>query len=316
MIGVVDALRDLSGQPHAVTIGNFDGVHRGHRYLIQKLCDDARSRGIRSLVMTFEPHPTSVLRPDVKLERLTTPAAKLALLESSGVDAVAVVEFTREVAALTPDEFLSIVLESAKPQSVVIGEGFRFGSRRSGTTDGIEQFGQAHGFDTTVISRLTDDDAMISSTNIRAALHAGDIAKANEMLGRRYRLLGKVEHGQARGRELGFPTANMVMPSDVCIPGDGIYAAYAHLPAGGGGPFQAMVYIGSRPTFDNGDRIVEANILDFSGDIYTQDLETEFVAFVRGDAAFDSPEALMQQMARDEEVTRATLERERPDSTR
>jgi riboflavin kinase/FMN adenylyltransferase len=313
MIGVADALRDLSGQPHAVTIGNFDGVHRGHRYLIQKLCDDARHRGIRSLVMTFEPHPTLVLRPDMKIERLTTPAMKLSLLESSGVDDVAVVEFTREVAALTPDEFLAIVLESAHPQSVVIGEGFRFGRRRAGTTDVIEAFGRANGFDTTVISRLKDDNEMISSTNIRAALQAGDIAQATDMLGRRYRLIGSVEHGEARGRELGFPTANLLLPDDICIPGDGIYASYAHLPGGDGGPFQAMVYIGTRPTFDNGDRIVEANILDFSGDIYTQDLEIEFVSFVRGDEAFASPEALMQQMVHDEEVTRAILGRAQPE---
>jgi riboflavin kinase/FMN adenylyltransferase len=308
MTGVVQALRGVVEQPHSVTIGNFDGVHLGHRYLIQHLIDDAHARGTRSLLITFEPHPTSVLRPDIRLERLTTPEQKIELLEATGLDEIAVVKFTPDVAAIEPEEFLSIVVASTQAKSVIVGEGFRFGRRRAGDTETIRHFGAKHGFETTILTRLRGDAEMISSTNIRAALHSGDLEHANQWLGRRYRLIGTVMHGKARGRELGFPTANLVLPPDLCIPGDGIYAAFAHVPTRNSGPHQAMVYIGTRPTFDNGDRIVEANILDFSGDLYTQTLELEFVAFVRGDAAFESPEALSAQMARDEDMTRSILQ--------
>lgn len=311
---VRDALTRAGSGPHSVTIGNFDGVHRGHQYLIRSVIDDAEARGTRSLVITFEPHPTSVLRPDTPFQRLTTAELKQALILSLGVDDVAVVPFTRDLAALAPDDFLTLVNDAAHPSSVYVGEGFRFGRGRSGDGETIRSFGERHGFETTVLSRLRDDDEMISSSNIRAALQTGDLQKANRWLGRHYRFGGIVEHGAARGRELGFPTANLLMASDVCVPADGIYAAYAHLSEGLVAPRHAMVYIGSRPTFDNGNRVVEVNILDFSGDLYTQSLDIELVGYVRADQKFDSPESLARQMHQDEVDARATLARATPDS--
>ncbi len=300
-------LAEANGSPHVVTIGNFDGVHRGHQYLIGQVVREARQRGVRSLAITFEPHPASILRPDHSPERLATADEKLALLRATGLDSVVVLEFSREFASLDPDTFLNLVLSTVQPVEVFVGEGFRFGHGRAGDGETIRRFGQQHGFDTTVITRLRDGDQMISSSNIRAALKAGDVDSAADWLGRRYRLLGTVEHGAARGRDLGYPTANLTVDPLVCIPGDGIYAALAHLPDGQMTARQALVYIGTRPTFDNGDRLVEANILDFNGDLYTRALEVEFVAFIRGDQTFDSAEELSEQMALDERQAREIL---------
>jgi riboflavin kinase / FMN adenylyltransferase len=305
--GARAVLNLLSREPHVVTIGNFDGVHRGHQYLVSRVIEDARVRATRSLIITFEPHPTSVLRPEMHFERLTSADAKLALLRATGVDEVAVIPFDREFAGLEPREFLTLVAEAALLAAVFVGEGFRFGRKRSGDGEAIAAFGDERGFDTTIIARLRDDGAMISSSSIREALSHGDVEQAQGYLGRRYRLRGVVEHGAARGRELGFPTANLLLPDDCCVPGDGIYAAYAHASSVGHGAREAMVYIGTRPTFDGGVRMVEVNLLDFTGDLYTQQLEIEFVAFVRGDARFESAEELAAQMQRDERDTRALL---------
>ena len=300
-------LAGAGGQPHVVTIGNFDGVHRGHQYLIQQVVDAAQHRSVRSLAITFEPHPGAVLRPDHSPERLATADEKLRLLRATGLDNVVTLEFSREFANLEPVAFLDLVLSTVAPVEVFVGEGFRFGHGRAGDGATIQQFGDRHGFDTTIVTRLRDDEHMISSSNIRAALKAGNVEDASRWLGRRYRLLGTVEHGAARGRELGFPTANLTADAAVCVPGDGIYAALAHLPDAQMSARKALVYVGTRPTFDNGERLVEAYILDFNGDLYTRELEVEFVAFVRGDQTFPSAEALSAQMADDERSAREIL---------
>lgn len=303
-----ETLANVGSGAHSVTIGNFDGVHRGHQYLVRSVTDDAAERGIRSLVITFEPHPTTVLRPAVTFERLTTPERKLKLIAALGVDDVAVVPFTPDLAALDPDDFLRLVTGAVQPEAVFVGEGFRFGRARSGDGKTIRAFGEVSGFQTHILLRLQDAEDMISSSNIRAALHSGELDNANRWLGRRYRFGGRVEHGAARGRELGFPTANLLVEREVCVPADGIYAALAHLPNSCEVVWQAMVYIGSRPTFDNGERTVEVNVLDFSGDLYTQTLEIELVSRVRGDQKFESADALARQMHADEVDARAALE--------
>jgi riboflavin kinase/FMN adenylyltransferase len=297
-----------------VTIGNFDGVHRGHQYLIQRVIDDARARAARSLAITFEPHPTSVLRPDVPFERLTLPDAKLTEIARTGVDDIVVIPFDREFASLDPEAFLELLANFVQPVAFFVGEGFRFGRGRSGDGATIAAFGAKRGFETTVIPRLQDGDVTISSSSTREALKHGNIARATASLGRRYRLGGTVEHGAARGRTLGFPTANLLLPPNVCVPGDGIYAGFAHGASGAPGARQAMIYIGTRPTFDGGERQVEVNILDFSGDLYTLALEVEFVAWVRGDQAFGSGEALARQMEIDETTSRAILASSSPDA--
>jgi len=311
--GAVASLERVAQVPHVMTIGNFDGLHLGHQYLIQRVIDDARTRGQRSLVVTFEPHPTTVLRPDVPFQRLTTPERKLEIIQATGVEDVAVIPFDRAFAALEPDAFLQLLTRTVHPVAVFVGSGFHFGRGRAGDGSTIEAFGRTHGFETTIVQRLQDGDVTISSSSIREALSHGNIARATASLGRRYRLSGTVEHGAARGRELGFPTANLLILPDVCIPSDGIYAGFAHLSDRALGPRAAMIYIGSRPTFDNGDRQVEVNILDFSGDLYTLDLEIEFVAWVRGDQAFESAEALAAQMHDDEATSRAVLAGSQPE---
>lgn len=309
----IASLEQIESVPHAITIGNFDGVHRGHQYLIQRVVDDARARGVRSLVVTFEPHPTAVLRPDVPFHRLATPERKIHLIRATGIDEIAVIPFEREFAALEPNDFLELLVRTVKPVSVFVGSGFKFGRGRSGDGTTIAAFGETHGFETTVVDRLQDGDVTISSSSIREALAHGNIARAAASLGRRYRLAGSVEHGAARGRELGFPTANLLLPPDACIPSDGIYAGYAHVSDRTLGPRAAMIYIGTRPTFDNGERQVEVNILDFTGDLYTLDLEIEFVAWIRGDKAFESAEALSAQMHDDEATSRAVLAGSQPE---
>ncbi len=312
----LESLERVARVPHSMTIGNFDGVHLGHQYLIQRVIDDARSRSLRSLVVTFEPHPTTVLRPDVPFQRLAAPQRKLELLRATGIDDVAVIPFDREFASLEPDQFLSLLTQTVGPKAVFVGSGFQFGKGRAGDGSVIESFGRKHGFDTTIVERLQDGDVTISSSSIREALMHGNIARATASLGRRYRLKGSVEHGEARGRELGFPTANLLLSNDVCIPADGIYAGYAHVSDSSFDPRSAMIYIGSRPTFDNGDRQVEVNILDFHGDLYTLGLEIEFVAWIRGDRAFESAEALAEQMHDDESMSRAVLASSHPETSR
>ncbi|HUG15206.1 MAG TPA: bifunctional riboflavin kinase/FAD synthetase [Thermomicrobiales bacterium] len=301
---------DLGALPRAqrvVTIGNFDGVHRGHQFLIGCVIADARKRGARSLVITFEPHPSAVLRPDVTFQRLTTSIEKQNLLAASGADELLILPFTRRFAEQEPVDFLRRLRECATPAATFVGEGFRFGRDRAGDGETIREFGMVHGFETTVITRLRENGGVISSSSIRNALARGDIAAANDWLGRRYRLRGSVEHGAARGRELGFPTANLMLDESVCLPADGIYAAHARVVDGDIGMRQAIVYVGARPTFAGDDRLVEAYILDFNGDLYTSELEVEFAQFIRADAKFDSPEALAAQMARDEIAARAAF---------
>ena len=306
---VIAALACIAPGPHVVTIGNFDGVHRGHQYLAQLVTERARVAGARSLAVTFEPHPTQALRPDQPFERLTSAEEKLRLLRATGVDEVVALPFTRAFAALSPQAFLDAIVPATAPVAVYVGEGFRFGDRRVGDAAFLRAYAAERGFAAVIVPRIADGARPISSSAARAALRAGELGEAERVLGRRYRLRGTVEHGAARGRELGYPTANLELPASACVPLDGIYAAYAHVDAGAIGARQAMVYIGSRPVFDNGPRVVEVNILDFMGDLYTLDLEIEFVRFIRPDATFRSVDELVAQIGRDEEATRVVLER-------
>lgn len=303
---VQTAFASVHHTPHVVTIGNFDGVHRGHQYLIEQLRARATTDHAQSLVITFEPHPASVLRPDSPFERLVSAEEKLRLLAAAGVDDVVVIPFTREFAALSADAFLELVTATTQPSAILVGEGFRFGHARTGDGETLARYGASAGFDAIVVSRLHSGAINISTSAIKAALHRAALGEAEAMLGRRYRLRGTVEQGVARGRELGYPTANLRLLDWACVPSDGIYAGYAHVEAMDN-PLQAMVYIGTRPTFDNGHRIVEVNILDFSGDLYTRDLTIEFVAWIRNDQAFDDVQSLVQRMALDESETRRLL---------
>ncbi len=304
---VSDAAEQASdSHGHVVTIGNFDGVHRGHASLLSAVVAEGRRRGLPSVALTFEPHPLRVLRPESAPLRLTTPQERERLLHAHGIDRVQVLTFDDDLAHLSAEAFLDRLVADVHPAAILIGEGFRFGHRRQGDTDVMRAHGEQHGYDTIVVPLLGDGESRRSSSAVRAAVVRGDVATAETILGRRFRVTGQVEHGEARGRDLGFPTANLAIPSEMCVPGDGIYAAFARV-EGIERSLSAMVYIGSRPTFDGGERIVEVNILDFSGDIYTRTLEIEFVAWIRGDQAFVSADALVERMKQDDTETRSVL---------
>jgi riboflavin kinase / FMN adenylyltransferase len=305
--GALAALQRIQGTQHVVTIGNFDGVHLGHQHLICQVLDVSRQHDARSLVVTFEPHPVAVLRPDFAPPRISTPAAKTALLHAAGVDDVATLPFDLAFASLEPEAFVQLIVDHASPVSVIVGEGFRFGRKRAGSIETLRSIGQQCNFEAREVVPLHDAEGVVSSSRVRASLASGDVSVAEALLGRRFRLTGEVEHGMARGRDLGYPTANLAVEAGYCIPADGIYAGYAHLDGQQNRPREALIYIGTSPTFGERERLVEVNILDYRGDLYSRSLEIEFLERVRPDRKFDSSEALMAQMADDEVKSRRLL---------
>lgn len=297
---VVYDVADLAGTgEYAITIGRFDGVHLGHRHLIDLTTASARRQGLRSLAITFEPHPEQVLRPDQPTFRLTTPAAKEALLAASGVDVVAVLRFTTEFSRQHPEEFIGRLVETARPRELWVGQDFVFGYKRSGTPERLAQLGAEHGFDVHRVPRIRlHDTEMISATNIRRHLSEGNVGLAAQLLGRPYTLSGTVVHGAKRGREIGYPTANLAQAPELLVPALGIYATLVDVP-GVVVQHAAMTAIGVRPVFDNGERTVEAHLLDWSGDLYDRPLDLHFLEWLRPEENFPSVEALVEQMARD-----------------
>lgn len=301
----VRALREVSKSPHVLTIGNFDGVHRGHRYLLNYVNERAENYGARSLVVTFEPHPITVVAPDRPYFRLSTPEQKVQLLHEAGVNDVAVVPFTNDFAAVSPHDFLKLLYDEVSPVEVVVGDEFRFGRGRSGDGDLLQSFAENHGFRATILKRLDEDGEILSSSLIRAALRAGELDEATRILGRRYRLRGLVVRGEGRGRKLGYPTANLDIPEEMLIPGNGIYAVFVD--GINDGKRSGMAYIGTSATFDRRERTVEVHVFDFDGDLYDRELDIEFVAHTRDDIRFESVESLVEQMGVDEQETREIL---------
>lgn len=301
---VTELRGDVAPGPHVVTIGNFDGLHLGHQHLLDQLRACAVRHSARPLVVTFEPHPTSVLRPEPPLRRIVTPERKLELLRSAGIDDILVIEFNHDFASMTPEEFLAYLVPRTEPAAILVGDNFRFGRRRSGDGDTLRAYGERHGFTTELVEPCMVDGAPVSSSRVRRHIQAGELNAAEELLGRRFRLTGVVRDGMARGRDMGFPTANLTPPNGLCLPADGIYAAYARIVEHSGVARETLVYIGASPTFDPRERLIEAHILDFNGDLYATELELELVEFLRGDQVFDSVDELVAQMQRDEAAAR------------
>lgn len=301
----LSAVRSVPAGPHIVTIGNFDGVHRGHRYLLDIVIDRAANRAARSLVVTFEPHPITVVAPNRPYFRLSTPDDKVDYLQEAGIQDVAVVPFSHEFAALEPDEFLDLLLQEVEPIEIVVGDEFRFGRGRSGDVTFLKTYGERTGLDIKIVDRLTEDERVLSSSLIRTALAEGNIRDATQILGRPYSLEGDVVRGEGRGRKLGFPTANLDIPEDMLVPASGIYAVFVN--GVDGDQLPGMAYIGTSSTFGHRERTVEVNIFDFEGDLYSMSLEVEFVARTREDIWFASVEELIEQMRRDESEIRNIL---------
>jgi riboflavin kinase/FMN adenylyltransferase len=305
--------------PSVVTIGNFDGVHRGHQAVLTRLVMDARREGARSVAITFEPHPVAVLYPERAPARLVGLDERLDLLAETGLDAVLVMEFTHELAAWEPERFVREVLVEALGASVVVvGRDTRFGRRNSGDVTTLRELGERFGFRVDVVDDLGGSDhahpsgRRWSSTWARELITAGDVATAGDVLGRPPRVIGTVVHGDHRGRRLGYPTANVGQDSTGLIPADGVYAGrLVRLSVPEGDPehrLPAAVSIGTNPTFDGTQRRVEAYVLDRDDlDLYGEQVAIEFVRLLRPTLRFDSIEALIVQMAADVERCRTVL---------
>ena len=299
-----------SDRDSTITIGVFDGVHRGHRHLIGALVQEARSAGALAGVLTFKNHPITVLRPGVEVRFLTDLDERVRLLKELGVDFVVPVRFDRELAGLSSRDFLLRLYEKLRMRRLIVGPDFAMGRDRDGTLETLPAIGESVGFTFESVDLMTDAAGVVKSTTIRNSIIEGDVSRAARLLGRNFAVNGVVAHGEERGRELGFPTANLELNPGLIFPGDGIYAAWAHVESGA---YMAATSIGVRPTFDDGEnRTIEAYLLDFSGNIYDQTLRLEFVRRLRGEEKFDSIQALLVQMDEDVHQTRDILTAARP----
>jgi riboflavin kinase/FMN adenylyltransferase len=296
--------------PSAVTIGKFDGVHAGHRAVLAELRAVAKSRNLVATVITFDRNPLSLLAPDRCPEALASNTKKVELLAAAGVDATLMLAFDKAFSEQPPEEFVSTVLVQALQARVVfVGEDFRFGSRGSGTVELLDRLGREHGFEVHHIPEVRSEAATggrrASSTLIRELLESGEVAAAAVPLGRLHSIRSIVVGGERRGRELGYPTANLSPDIEGFIPRDGVYAAWATVAAG---RFGAAVSIGNNPTFEGvPQKQVEAHLLDQKLDLYGQPIELEFVDYIRPMNKFESAAALARQMGIDEEQIRHIL---------
>ena len=292
-----------------VCIGKFDGVHRGHQALLAHTRQRAEEGQARPLALTFDPHPQRLFHPDSEPFLLTTTPQKIGLLEAQGVGAM-VLRFDQALAGLEPADFAALVLrDMARATRVIVGQGFRFGRQRSGDVATLTTLGQGLGFEVEALSLVVEHQGTpISSTRARQALAGGDLAEVEALLGRRWRVEGPVVHGDARGRQLGFPTANIALAPGLLLPPDGIWAARLWR-QGHDAALPAAAYLGTRPTFEGQDRRLEAFVLDHPRplELYDERVELEFCGHVRHDRHFEDAAALQEQMRRDVERTRTIL---------
>lgn len=291
-----------------VTIGAYDGVHIGHRALIADVRRLAAERECASAVVTFDRHPAMVVRPDSAPKLLTDLDQKLELLADTGVDYSLVIHFDEARAAESATDFVEeILVNCLHARSVVVGHDFHFGRGRKGNVPLLMEMGAQHGFDVLGIRLVEDDGAAVSSTEIRKRLAEGDIEGAAALLGRPHEVRGVVAEGDKRGRDLGFPTANVALPNEIQLPADGIYAGWYERPDGAVHP--AALSLGRRPTFYEAAEksLLEAYLIDFEGDLYGEAARVRFVKRLRGEQKFDSIEALTTQIAKDVDQTRVAL---------
>lgn len=290
-----------------VTIGVFDGVHRGHQAIIGHTVKLARDRGLHSVVVTFDPHPAEVVRPGSHPAVLTEPARKAELVEALDVDALCVVPFTPDFSRLPAEEFVhDILVERLHAAAVVVGENFRFGHRAAGDTALLERLGRSFGYAVDQAPLVSEGETVFSSTYIRACIDAGDVPAAAAALGRPHGLAGVIVRGDQRGREIGFPTANLMVHRYAAVPADGVYAAW-FVRGGDAAPLRAAVSVGTNPTFSGRERRVEAYVLDFDGDLYGERVRLDFVAQLREQRRYEGIEPLVAQIREDVAQTRAAL---------
>ncbi len=304
----MEIIRDPAWSPaleqgSVVTVGEYDGVHRGHRTVISEMHRMAAERGCATAVVTFDRHPATIVRPESAPLLLCDLDHKLELLAETGVDYTLVVEFTREQAEVPAEMFArQVLVDCLQARAVVVGADFHFGQGRRGNVETLGAVGEEFGYEVVglpLVKQLTGEGEVISSTSIRAALSEGDVEKAHRLLGRPFEVRGVVTPGDRRGRTIGFPTANIPTTPDLQVPADGVYAAW--YVRDDGAQYPAAVNIGKRPTFyDDAERsLIEAHLIGFRGDLYGESAKVRFVRRLRGEKKFDGIDSLKQQLVKD-----------------
>ena len=289
----------------ALTIGVFDGVHLGHQLLISKVKEKAAEANLDSVVVTFLHHPRLILGHQSHITFITSIEERVSLLKNLGVSHVVTLSFTHELARLSAHDYIKLMMQYLKMRELVVGPDFALGKGREGNVHSLRSLGEELGFGIEVVPPLLYQGEVVSSTAIRGALARGEISKINKFLGRRFTLNGQVEHGDSRGKTLGYPTANLIPEEEQALPADGVYAAYAIIDKH---RYNAVLNIGVRPTFRGEHRLIEVHIMDFSSNIYGQDLTIELVDRLRDEMKFPGPEELKAQLFKDVELARLLLE--------
>jgi riboflavin kinase/FMN adenylyltransferase len=287
-----------------VTIGNFDGLHLGHQEIIAHAIALAKNIGGETVALTFDPHPVRLLHPELYIPLIAPYRKKMMLLEKCGVDCTINLPFTQDIAQFSAERFIQdIVVNRIAPSWVVIGFNFTFGKGRSGTAVELKKMGERLGFGVEIVPPHTVAGELVSSTRIRDLIQQGEITAANRMLGMHHFILGTVIHGHARGKGLGFPTANLEITGDL-YPKAGVYAVTVMVD---GEQYQGVVSIGTNPTFQDKEFAVEVFLFDYQGDLYGKELQVNFVARIRDEVTFPSPEALVRQIERDVRTAKEIL---------
>lgn len=296
-MGIEEELAPIAPQKDmALTIGVFDGVHLGHKFLIARVKEQAAQHNLLSGVVTFSQHPQEIISPGTTLPILTDLAQREKLLKEEGVDIVVILSFTPEVARLSARQFVTLLKRYLRLRHLVIGPDFALGQRREGNIDALRALGQELGFTVTVAPPIRINGDVVSSTAIRNALARGDMAKVRRLTGRFFSLHGPIVTGAGRGAKLGFPTANIGVNPNQALPSDGIYATLAYIDSK---VYRSVTNIGTRPTFNGCNRTVEVYIIDYSGNLYGQDLRIDIVERLRNEERFSSIDELKKQMAED-----------------
>lgn len=304
----MEVIRDLTAvhltRPTVLTIGSFDGIHRGHKHLIGRVIARAKETGAASALVTLHPHPKIVLRPNSPLEYLSTIEERLDLLAPLGLDYAVVLPFSIEYSQVRARDFVQMLIDHLHMQEIFCGLDFALGYKREGNVAFLTELGREKGFRVSVVEPQKFDGEIMSSTRIRHSIADGDLDTATRFLGRYPSVRGRVVKGDQRGRQLGFPTANLGVAEHRLIPADGIYAVRVKT---GDRWYGGAASIGIRPTFGGGQRQLEVYILDFDGDLYDQVIEVQFIKRLRPEMKFDSIQALVEQMKRDVAATREVL---------
>ncbi len=301
---VRDLAPGLSSRPAALTMGKFDGVHLGHRRLIETAVERARALSIACAVLTWEPHPNAVIRPGQPLQLLTSLEEKIELIASLGPDLLIIAPFTAQTMATSAEAYMREIVAAVPLRELWVGEGFAMGKGRAGDVPALRAIGAELGFTVGTVGQVAVGGQPVSASRVRELLRAGDVAGAVELLGRPFGLRGVVVEGDKRGRTIGFPTANLQIGEAHVLPADGVYACRVVLD---GERLPAVTNVGVRPTFEGARRTVEAHLLDWEGDLYGRSIVVEFLHRLRGEQKFAGIEALVAQIRRDADRARELL---------